>query len=64
MFTSALVALDLSATRPRPFAGDDLVPDEGLWVSKPKNARVFYDVVLGLLDEHIGPAATVSAKAR
>jgi hypothetical protein len=37
---------------------------EGFWVSKPKNARVFYDVVLGWLDEHIGPAANVSAKAR
>ncbi|WP_242360202.1 MULTISPECIES: S9 family peptidase [unclassified Anaeromyxobacter] len=39
-------------------------PDEGHWVSKPKNARVFYDVVLGWLDEHIGPAANLSAKAR
>ena len=39
-------------------------PDEGHWVSKPKNARVFYDVVLGWLDEHLAPAANVSAKAR
>jgi dipeptidyl aminopeptidase/acylaminoacyl peptidase len=39
-------------------------PDEGHWVSKPKNARVFYDVVLGWLDEHIGPAAKVTARAR
>jgi dipeptidyl aminopeptidase/acylaminoacyl peptidase len=38
--------------------------DEGNWVPTPKNARVFYDVVLGWLDEHIGPAANVSAKAR
>jgi len=37
-------------------------PDEEDWASQPKNARVFYDVVLGWLDEHIGPAANVSRR--
>jgi dipeptidyl aminopeptidase/acylaminoacyl peptidase len=38
-------------------------PDEGHWIAKPKNARVFHDVVFAWLTEHLGARRTESAKA-
>ena len=35
-------------------------PDEGHWILRPKNSRVFHDVVLGWLSDHLGaPSAAV-----
>jgi dipeptidyl aminopeptidase/acylaminoacyl peptidase len=38
-------------------------PDEGHWILRPKNSKVFYDVVFGWLSEHLGTAAGATAKA-
>jgi dipeptidyl aminopeptidase/acylaminoacyl peptidase len=38
-------------------------PDEGHWILRPKNSKVFYDVVFGWLGDHLGTAAGASAKA-
>ncbi len=38
-------------------------PDEGHWIAKPKNARVFHDVVLAWLAEFLGGRRDESAKA-
>jgi len=38
-------------------------PDEGHWIAKPKNARVFHDVVFAWLAEHLGARRNESAKA-
>ncbi|HEX9049845.1 MAG TPA: S9 family peptidase [Anaeromyxobacter sp.] len=38
-------------------------PDEGHWIQRPKNSKVFYDVVFGWLAEHLGTAAGASARA-
>jgi dipeptidyl aminopeptidase/acylaminoacyl peptidase len=38
-------------------------PDEGHWIQRPKNSKVFYDVVFGWLADHLGTAADATAKA-
>ncbi len=38
-------------------------PDEGHWIQRPKNSKVFYDVVFGWLAEHLGTTAGATAKA-
>ena len=38
-------------------------PDEGHWIQRPKNSKVFYDVLFGWLAEHLGTAAGATAKA-
>ena len=39
-------------------------PDEGHWISKPKNSRVFHDVVLAWLAEHLDRESGRAASAR
>jgi dipeptidyl aminopeptidase/acylaminoacyl peptidase len=38
-------------------------PDEGHWILRPKNSKVFYDVVFGWLADHLGTGAGGTAKA-
>lgn len=38
-------------------------PDEGHWITRPKNSKVFYDVVFGWLADHLGTGADAAAKA-
>jgi dipeptidyl aminopeptidase/acylaminoacyl peptidase len=38
-------------------------PDEGHWILRPKNSKVFYDVVFGWLADHLGTATGATAKA-
>jgi dipeptidyl aminopeptidase/acylaminoacyl peptidase len=41
-------------------------PDEGHWVLKPKNAKLFHDVVLGWIEDHlsVSPPTTGRAESR
>jgi dipeptidyl aminopeptidase/acylaminoacyl peptidase len=36
-------------------------PDEGHWILRPKNARVFHDVVLAWIGDHLGRAPSAAA---
>lgn len=39
-------------------------PDEGHWITKPKNSKVFHDVVLSWLTEHLAPKPERAALPR
>jgi dipeptidyl aminopeptidase/acylaminoacyl peptidase len=36
-------------------------PDEGHWILKPRNSKIFHDEVLGWLDSHLGSRPTASS---
>ena len=38
-------------------------PDEGHWISRPKNSKAFHDVVFAWLGEHLDAASGAAAKA-
>jgi len=40
-----------------------IFPDEGHWIQRPKNSKVFYDVVLAWLEGHLGPRRAETATA-
>jgi dipeptidyl aminopeptidase/acylaminoacyl peptidase len=40
-----------------------IFPDEGHWIQRPKNSKVFYDVVLAWLDGHLGQRRAETANA-